>query len=246
MMTNQLFPAVVAVMMRSGCQLKKFRFVLHSVPTYVTTHHILNSAGITEGFSMCGGDFVEVYNDVDQEASWDAVVTCFFLDTAHNIAEYIEVISKILKEGGVWINLGPLLYHFADSYGPEEEMSIEISLEDVIKIALQYGFVFFCVDTADGENGSYHIYCESPVYDAEPLLYCLLDYEEETEDMISSHLKLQSRACRTAQRIPHEAEVCGGARVLEIYSWRQFGIADPVQSPPLAIVSDQEIVVWLV
>lgn len=33
--------------------------------------------------------------------AWDAVVTCFFLDTAHNIVEYIEIISRILKEGGV-------------------------------------------------------------------------------------------------------------------------------------------------
>ncbi|KAG9439542.1 hypothetical protein H6P81_019707 [Aristolochia fimbriata] len=97
------------------------------------------SAGITEGFSMCGGDFVEVYNDASQEGSWDAVVTCFFLDTAHNIVEYIEIISRILKDGGVWINLGPLLYHFADAYG-EDEMSIEISLEDVKKIAFHYGF----------------------------------------------------------------------------------------------------------
>lgn len=32
---------------------------------------------------------------------WDAVVTCFFIDTAHNIVEYIEIISKILKDGGV-------------------------------------------------------------------------------------------------------------------------------------------------
>lgn len=32
---------------------------------------------------------------------WDAVVTCFFIDTAHNIIEYIEVISRILKDGGV-------------------------------------------------------------------------------------------------------------------------------------------------
>lgn len=98
------------------------------------------SAGITEGFSMCGGDFVEVYGDPSQEGSWDAVVTCFFLDTAHNIVEYIEVISKILKDDGVWINLGPLLYHFADMYSLEDEMSIELSLEDVKKVALHYGF----------------------------------------------------------------------------------------------------------
>ncbi|XP_058071718.1 uncharacterized protein LOC131220871 isoform X2 [Magnolia sinica] len=98
------------------------------------------SAGITEGFSMCGGDFVEVYNDLSQHGAWDAVVTCFFLDTAHNIVEYIEIISRILKDGGVWINLGPLLYHFADTYGPEDEMSIELSLEDVKKVAFDNGF----------------------------------------------------------------------------------------------------------
>ncbi|XP_015888654.2 uncharacterized protein LOC107423585 isoform X1 [Ziziphus jujuba] len=98
------------------------------------------SAGITEGFSMCGGDFVEVYGDPSQEGIWDAVVTCFFIDTAHNIVEYIEIISRILKDGGVWINLGPLLYHFADMYGQEDEMSIELSLEDVKRVALHYGF----------------------------------------------------------------------------------------------------------
>ncbi|XP_017969679.1 PREDICTED: uncharacterized protein LOC18612248 isoform X3 [Theobroma cacao] len=42
----------------------------------------------------------------------------------------------------VWINLGPLLYHFADVYGQEDEMSIELSLEDVKKVALRYGFQF--------------------------------------------------------------------------------------------------------
>ncbi|KAI3462439.1 hypothetical protein Pfo_019102 [Paulownia fortunei] len=98
------------------------------------------SAGITEGFSMCGGDFVEVYNDPSQVGVWDAVVTCFFLDTAHNIVEYIEIISRILKDGGVWINLGPLLYHFADMYNQEDEMSIELSLEDVKRVACHYGF----------------------------------------------------------------------------------------------------------
>ncbi|KAL4590481.1 hypothetical protein LXL04_003411 [Taraxacum kok-saghyz] len=97
------------------------------------------SAGITEGFSMCGGDFVEVYGDPTQVGSWDSVVTCFFLDTAHNIVEYIKIISKILKDGGVWINLGPLLYHFADMY-EQDEMSVELSLEDVKKVAFNYGF----------------------------------------------------------------------------------------------------------
>ncbi|KAI5062274.1 hypothetical protein GOP47_0022813 [Adiantum capillus-veneris] len=109
-------------------------------PVYFPDLHP-GSAGITDGFSMCAGDFVEVYSHRGQEGMWDAVVTCFFIDTAHNIVEYIEIIAKILKPGGVWINLGPLLYHFADavSYSGEEEMSLEISLEDVKKVALRYG-----------------------------------------------------------------------------------------------------------
>ncbi|MCO5547769.1 hypothetical protein L7F22_001221 [Adiantum nelumboides] len=109
-------------------------------PVYFPDLHP-GSAGITDGFSMCAGDFVEVYSHSGQEGTWDAVVTCFFIDTAHNIVEYIEIIAKILKPGGVWINLGPLLYHFADavSFSGEEEMSLEISLEDVKKVALSYG-----------------------------------------------------------------------------------------------------------
>ncbi|KAM1492435.1 hypothetical protein EV2_025128 [Malus domestica] len=78
---------------------------------------------------------------VERTGVWDAVVTCFFIDTAHNIIEYIEIISRILKDGGVWINLGPLLYHFADVYG-QDEISIELSLEDVKRVALHYGFHF--------------------------------------------------------------------------------------------------------
>jgi carnosine N-methyltransferase len=37
---------------------------------------------------------------------WDCVTTCFFIDTAHNIIEYVERLWQILKPGGVWINFG--------------------------------------------------------------------------------------------------------------------------------------------
>lgn len=38
--------------------------------------------------------------------SWDACVTCFFLDTARNIVRYLEVLHSLLKPGGLWINCG--------------------------------------------------------------------------------------------------------------------------------------------
>ncbi|KAL0979669.1 hypothetical protein UPYG_G00188040 [Umbra pygmaea] len=85
-------------------------------------------------FSMVAGDFQEVYTEPD---TWDCVVTCFFIDTAHNVIDYVETIWNILKPGGVWINLGPLLYHFENM---ANELSIELSYEDVRTAILKYGF----------------------------------------------------------------------------------------------------------
>ena len=76
-------------------------------------------------FSMNAGNFIEVYDEPNQ---WDCVATCFFIDTANNIVSYVETIYKILKPGGYWINLGPLLYHFADV---TNESSIEISYNEL-------------------------------------------------------------------------------------------------------------------
>jgi hypothetical protein len=57
------------------------------------------------------GDFVDVYaNRTSNE--FDAIVTCFFLDTATNLFEYLSVIISLLKDtGGVWINVGPVQWH---------------------------------------------------------------------------------------------------------------------------------------
>jgi carnosine N-methyltransferase len=62
-------------------------------------------------FSMAMGDFVESFSGAAHVKSFDAVVTCFFLDTAHNILDYLETIRSILKPEGYLINLGPLLWH---------------------------------------------------------------------------------------------------------------------------------------
>ncbi|XP_056379242.1 carnosine N-methyltransferase isoform X1 [Hyla sarda] len=86
-------------------------------------------------FSMTAGDFQEIYTE---DNSWDCVATCFFIDTAHNILDYVETIWKILKPGGIWINLGPLLYHFENL---ANELSIEVSYEDLKNIIIKQGFL---------------------------------------------------------------------------------------------------------
>merc|ERR1712019_158223 len=82
---------------------------------------------------MAASEFVEVYKD--QEGEWDAVLTCFFLDTAKNVFMYIRTIAQIVREGGLWVNLGPLLYHYADM---EHEISIEPSWEEVRPAIARY------------------------------------------------------------------------------------------------------------
>lgn len=72
-----------------------------------------------------------------EDNHWDCIATCFFIDCANNVVQFIETIYKILKPGGVWINLGPLLYHFSDL--PNED-SIEPSYDAIRDIILGFGF----------------------------------------------------------------------------------------------------------
>jgi len=85
--------------------------------------------------SMCAGDFLEVYNEKDQ---WDGLVTSFFLDTASNVIQYIEVIFNILKPGAIWLNIGPLLYHYSEQ---KDEICIELSYEQLRLVIERIGFI---------------------------------------------------------------------------------------------------------
>ena len=101
-------------------------------------------------FSMAAGDFLEVYTEPDQ---WHCVATCFFIDCASNVVQFIETIYTILRPGGLWINMGPLLYHFSDM--PSEE-SIEPTYQHLRKIISAVGFVF-----EKEEQGLPTAYCQN-------------------------------------------------------------------------------------
>lgn len=67
---------------------------------------------------------------------WDAVLTCFFLDTAKNVFQYIRTLAHMIPPTKVWINNGPLLYHFADDAA---DFSVELSY-DLLKPAIERYF----------------------------------------------------------------------------------------------------------
>jgi carnosine N-methyltransferase len=96
--------------------------------------------------SMCAGEFLVEFSKPEHVGQWAAVLTCFFIDTAPNILDYIDCIWRLLEPGGVWINNGPLLYHWAAEAGssddPRYEQSVELSYEAVRHVAEGVGFIF--------------------------------------------------------------------------------------------------------
>ncbi|XP_018331696.1 carnosine N-methyltransferase [Agrilus planipennis] len=103
-------------------------------------------------FSMTAGDFVEVYTEPNE---WNCVATCFFIDCAPNVVHFVELIYHILKPGGVWINLGPLLYHYSDA---KNEKSIEPSFEVLCEVISRVGFVM-----EKKKIGVKTRYCQNPM-----------------------------------------------------------------------------------
>lgn len=109
-----------------------------------------------ERMSMSSGDFCVLYKGDEYREAFDAVTTCFFIDTAPNLIAYIETVLSCLKPGGVWINNGPLLWHFEsgpqpgekkgrgslaqDNQGIGEAGSFELTDEEVVKLVEHMGF----------------------------------------------------------------------------------------------------------
>lgn len=106
------------------------------------SHQIRNSAAfravefpdtvpqLSDNFHLLDYDFLKI-----QEAGrYDYVVTQFFIDTSLNIISTLEQIHRLLKPGGEWINLGPLLWTGG------AQAALELNLEEVLSLADTLGF----------------------------------------------------------------------------------------------------------
>lgn len=98
------------------------------------------------------GDFLEMF---PQDGEFDAVVTLFFIDMADNVIDFVSNIHRLLKPGGLWINLGRTLLSFlsfssiqlctpdpysftALKWGSYAEL--QLSAEEVVQLAELLGF----------------------------------------------------------------------------------------------------------
>ena len=117
---------------------RQHQFLAVDIPDCSPVERI-QEEGVTFGdMSMIAGDFTEVYSKPKELGAWQAVCTCFFIDTAHDIVEYMRMIYDLLAPGGLWINVGPLLYHFADTTA---DSSVELALDEVLQVARNIGFI---------------------------------------------------------------------------------------------------------
>lgn len=122
-----------------------------------------------ERMSMSSGDFCVLYKRRHYTDTFDAVLTCFFIDTAPNLISYIETVRNCLKDGGVWINLGPLLWHFDGGasrakaeridldtdtdLGIAEAGSVELTDEEVLDLLRHYEFDVIRHEQGDMSTG---------------------------------------------------------------------------------------------
>ena len=107
--------------------------------------NVFGHATANDRMSMTAADFVILYGDEEHKEIFNAVVTVYFIDTAPNLIRYIETIRNCLQVGGLWVNLGPLLWHFADR-APSDEHSSERNKEPCEKIGIDEPGAFELTD----------------------------------------------------------------------------------------------------
>jgi carnosine N-methyltransferase len=111
---------------------------------------------------MTAADFAVLYHGKAYHGTFDAVATVFFIDTAPNFLRYIDTVSNCLRTEGIWINVGPLLWHSDVAGGAQTDNarddgatsrhdgdrdagigelgSVELTEEDVIWLLERKGF----------------------------------------------------------------------------------------------------------
>jgi carnosine N-methyltransferase len=95
------------------------------------------------------GDFQTLY--LNSPNKFDCVITCYFIDTGQNVIKYIEIIHYVLKRGGIWINYGPLTYHWS---GVQNAISIELPYDKLREVIYNYGFEFLKEGTKKSTFGT--------------------------------------------------------------------------------------------
>jgi len=98
-------------------------------------------------FVMVPGDFVKTYGvGCVGNRKFDAIVSCFFIDTASDVIELFQTLDSLLAPGGVWINVGPLNWR--------KEARLKLTYEEIVAIWEGMGYEFVTQERIDAD---YHL-----------------------------------------------------------------------------------------
>jgi len=112
-----------------------------------TPSTVVGSNGAPASFVMVPGDFVKTYGPgCIGHRKFDAIVTCFFIDTAVDFVQLCGVIDGLLDVGGVWLNVGPLNYR--------KEARLKLTYEEIVTIWEGMGYEFVSNKRIDSD---YHL-----------------------------------------------------------------------------------------
>lgn len=145
---------------------------------------------------MTAADFVVLYSDEDHRGKFDAVATVFFIDTAPNLIRYIDAVKNCLRRDGLWINVGPLLWH--SDAGDDVEVD---EGDDKGAMEMDDG------DGGVGEPGSFELTEEEVIWllqkrgfhvDQQPLLSDGVGYIQDPNSMLQNKYRV---CCWVAKKI---------------------------------------------
>ncbi|KXN85689.1 hypothetical protein AN958_10872 [Leucoagaricus sp. SymC.cos] len=110
-------------------------------------------------FELIEDDFLKVqpFPSTGQDTKnwgYDFIVTLFFIDTSINVFSTIEKIHHLLRPGGVWINLGPLLWPGG------AQAKVELSLDEVMRVVQELGFSVHLGEEKDDVRAPRIVECE--------------------------------------------------------------------------------------
>ena len=92
-----------------------------------------------QNFHLLEGDFLQLRppspSTTTGDSGYDYIVTLFFIDTSLDVLSTIQHIHHLLRPGGKWINLGPLLWTGGS------EAKVELCLAEVLQAVELLGFV---------------------------------------------------------------------------------------------------------
>ena len=119
--------------------------------------------------SPSGGSLNVIVGDYNERAmqdpgTFDAVLTCFYLDACGDLIQAVDATYTALRSGGIWINCGPLEYD--GTSGGHDSGQVRLCADEMLLYIRRRGFELL-------ETGSPHcLYTSDPLSMFQPAFKC--------------------------------------------------------------------------